>query len=80
LQIITVAYPEQQLPGAPQELGEPQHPPFVGPSNCWDKPAVLCADINFVSLSLSQELQRSFSSSLKTINSLTAPHFSHLYS
>jgi len=31
-------YPEQQLPGVPQELGDPQQPPELGSVNFRDEP------------------------------------------
>jgi hypothetical protein len=33
-----MAYPEQQLPGAPHELGVPQQPPEPGSVNFRDEP------------------------------------------
>jgi hypothetical protein len=75
-----LAYPPQQLPGVPQELGEPQQPPPGIPLNCGVEVAVLWADISFVRSVLEHSLHCNVSSSPKTMNSLTAPHFSHLYS
>jgi hypothetical protein len=42
------SYPPQQLPGVPQELGDPQQPPLAGPANDPDEPLILWADINFL--------------------------------
>jgi hypothetical protein len=76
----SLSYPPQQLPGVPQEPGDPQQPPLGIPPNCGEGLAVLWADISFVSSVPAQDLHCNLSSSPKTINSLTAPHFSHLYS
>jgi len=73
------AYPPQQLPGIPQELGEPQHPPPG--SKDGEEADVLWADITLVSLSLPHSMQFRFSSSFPMKrNSFIFPHFSHWYS
>jgi hypothetical protein len=75
-----ISYAPQQLPGVPQEFGDPQQPPPGIPPNCGDELVVLWADISFVSSVLAQDLHCNVSSSLKMMNSLTAPHLLHLYS
>ena len=44
------SYPPQQLPGVPQELGDPQQPPLAGPATGPDESLILWADINFLRL------------------------------
>jgi hypothetical protein len=78
--VADFSYPLKQLPGVPQELGEPQQPPLGISPNCGDELVVLWADISFVSSVLAQDLHCNLSSSAKTMNSLMTPHFSHLYS
>ena len=73
--------PAQQPPGEPHEPGEPQQPPpksGIAPGP--EEDAVLCADISFVNFVLLHDGQATFSFDDKTINSLTAPQSSHLYS
>jgi hypothetical protein len=57
-----IAYPEQQLPGVPHELGAPQQPPELGSEDLREELLdVLWADNSFVKSSLPHCLHRSFS-------------------
>jgi hypothetical protein len=73
-------YPPQQLPGFPQELGAPQHPPGIPGMEFWLEFAVLCADNSFSRCLLLQCLQHNSSAFPNTMNSLIEPQSSHLYS
>ncbi len=56
--IFMVAYPEQQLPGVPHELGDPQQPPEPGSASPRDVAvAILWADNSFVKSLLPHCLQ-----------------------
>ena len=72
---------EQQLPGAPHDPGDPQHPPAgSGEEKDGEPLATLWADINFTRSSLPHFLHARPSCVLRTRNSLTSPHFPHRYS
>jgi hypothetical protein len=73
-------YPEQQLPGLPQELGLPQQPPGLSAIKPLPEPTVLWADMSFSRFWLLQDLQLTSSSFLRTSNSLICPQSLHLYS
>ena len=72
---------EQQLPGAPHDPGDPQHPPAgSGGEKDGEPPETLWADINFTRSSLPHALHARPSWVPRTRNSLTSPHFPHRYS
>jgi len=76
-----IAYPEQQLPGVPHELGDPQQPPEPGSVSPRDVAvAILWADSSFVKSLLPHCLQTNWSCLPRMRNSLTWPHFSQRYS
>jgi hypothetical protein len=67
-----IAYPEQQLPGVPHELGAPQQPPGLGSEDLREELlAILWADNSFVKSLLPHCLQTNCSRLPRMRNSLT---------